>query len=185
MSQGQRATRRSILKRGLIAAGGVASVAGLGAAAARGAHLALPAGRSSVLKLAGVNWHASIDGKRSGQQPAPGERVTHHGELRDAAGAKVGEFYSDGVFVGAPLGAGPFAASHFEMHTFNLAGGSIAGMGTTSASGPSTYAIIGGTGRYSGATGSYTGSHSPFETGGDGTAAFLLTINLPEVASGN
>jgi hypothetical protein len=39
-----------------------------------------------------------------------------------------------------------------------------------------TFAIVGGTGRYSGARGSYTARQSPIGRGGDGTAELIVTI---------
>ena len=53
---------------------------------------------------------------------------------------------------------------------------SIFGVGA-GALGPATFAVIGGTGRYSGATGSYVARQSRRELGGDGTAEFTLTLD--------
>ena len=38
------------------------------------------------------------------------------------------------------------------------------------------FAIVGGTGKYLGVTGSYVARQNPLETGGDGTAEFTLTL---------
>src|SRR5438552_2378808 len=77
------------------------------------------------------------------------------GTLTDGAGRKkVGEFYSAQFATLAPFGANAFAAGALEMHTFNLADGTILGMGSHF-DGNGTYAIVGGTGRYHAARGSY------------------------------
>ena len=72
------------------------------------------------------------------------------------------------------------AAAAMEMHHFNLADGTIVGMGTIGGfhDVTSVHAIIGGTGRYDGASGSYTARQSPVELGGDGTADFSFNITL-------
>ena len=56
--------------------------------------------------------------------------------------------------------------------------------GTVSAVGPATFndadfAVIGGTGRFAGATGSYFLQQQPAASGG--TAQFILNIHIPEV----
>jgi hypothetical protein len=65
-----------------------------------------------------------------------------------------------------------------ELQTFNLAGGSIFGMGTPPARGEgvATFAILGGTGSFAGATGTYTQEQRPTDRGGDGTARFEFTF---------
>jgi len=50
-------------------------------------------------------------------------------------------------------------------------------MGTNPSGGESVYAIVGGTGQFSGVTGSYVGTQSPLDTGGDGTAEFTFKFN--------
>jgi hypothetical protein len=66
------------------------------------------------------------------------------------------------------------------MHHFNLTDGTIIGMGTTQdfRDAESVHAILGGTGRYEGASGSYVARQSPLDLGGDGTAKFDFTITL-------
>ena len=62
-----------------------------------------------------------------------------------------------------------------ESHAFRLPDGTIHGMGTADGA-DSVFAIVGGTGRYVGARGSYTARHMPIELGGDGSAAFTMTF---------
>jgi uridine phosphorylase len=66
------------------------------------------------------------------------------------------------------------------MHHFNLGDGTIVGMGTVGGlrDTESVHAIIGGTGRYEGASGSYVARQSPLDLGGDGSAHFTFTMNL-------
>lgn len=98
------------------------------------------------------------------------------GELLERPdGKKVGEFYSAYFATLAPFGATPFAAAAVEMHTFNLTDGTILGMGSHW-DGAGSYAIVGGTGRYLGASGSYTAKQRPVDLGGDGTAEFVLDL---------
>jgi len=97
-----------------------------------------------------------------------------------APGEQVGEFYGSGHVLQNPLGALAVGAASLEVHSFNLADGTIAGVGSTR-QGESVFAIVGGTGRYAGVSGSYIARQQPLEVGGDGTAEFTLTMKL-EVA---
>jgi hypothetical protein len=98
------------------------------------------------------------------------------GELLDAAGgSKVGEFYAACFCTGSPFGNSPVAAANVEMHTLNLLDGTIVAMGSAS-TGENVYAIVGGTGKYAGASGSYVARQRPIELGGDGTAEFVVTL---------
>lgn len=131
-----------------------------------------PSGR---LRLQGADWHALIPGRRPGELPRPGEMISVHGAL---AGDSTGHFYATSIFVGAPLGGGPQAASYVETHHFNLDDGTLVGTGTWHVDGVSRFAVVGGTGRYAGASGSYEAVQRPLELGGDGTAAFNFNLML-------
>ena len=172
------ASRRSLLKRGLLLlAGGL----GLGVAGSRTA--AKVSRGFTALKLQGQQWHAFAQDRQRGELPVRGDRISTFGVLSAMDGSKLGEFYATGFTLHRPLGPGPFAAASLELHTFNLADGTIAGMGS-SGSNEGVFAIVGGTGRYSGATGSYVARQHPLELGGDGTAEFSLTLKTQEGGNG-
>jgi hypothetical protein len=138
------------------------------------------------LRLYGRNWHVQGEGPRARwPRPERGQRQLVFGELLngpiDAAGIKVGELYATCTCVDAPFGAGPLAASFVEHHTLNLGDGTLVGMGTSQGD-DGTFAIVGGTGRYAGARGSYVARQLPLELGGDGTAELVVTLTLGGLA---
>lgn len=120
---------------------------------------------TGTLHLSGADLRVST-GAGPGELPA-GRAVP------STTGRLVGDDGSDqGVFRSSPLHLGAGAAT---LHTFDLADGTILGMG----SGPlseATFAIVGGTGRYAGATGAYVASLSPKGAGGDGTGEFTMDL---------
>jgi hypothetical protein len=154
-------SRRTILKGSALALAGVASwgasaltVGGAGGAKA-----------PTSLRLQGVRW-------RSGAAE-PG-RAGGRGELLDAHGRPFGSFASTRLAV--PTAAGADAAGA-ELQMFDLGDGSLFGLGTPAGlDRPGTYAIVGGTGRYAGASGSYVSDQRPVDAGGDGTAEFEFTF---------
>jgi hypothetical protein len=152
-------------------------VVGLGAAeaAARPLPLGFTAGKPQQLTLQGQGWQLQAPGRKPGDLPIQGDQLTIFGELLDTRGNKVGEFYGTHAAALRPFGETPFAAGAVEMHTFNLEGGMLLGMGT-SIDGVGTYAIAGGTGRYAGVRGSYTATQRPLQLRGDGTAEFTLDL---------
>jgi hypothetical protein len=91
-------------------------------------------------------------------------------------GPPIGSFYATSMHLDT-TDAARFATAEMQMHTIQLPEGNLVGMGTAVA-GEATYAVIGGTGRYLGATGSYTAVQEPFEVGGDGTARITLNLKL-------
>ncbi|MGH9278259.1 MAG: hypothetical protein ACRD12_09140, partial [Acidimicrobiales bacterium] len=125
---------------------------------------------------------------KPGQLPDRGHRLLGQGEHVDAPdGVRVGEFYATAFGLDSAGRAGPDGQATLELHTFNLDGGSIIGTGTARAAldATDTFAIVGGTGRYVGARGSYTAVQQPHELGGDGTATFTLTLITEEALDGN
>jgi hypothetical protein len=88
-------------------------------------------------------------------------------------GSTVGEFHANSFRSESALGsANPFAASNIEMHTIRLADGTLFGMGANDTrANEQVHAIIGGTGRFAGARGTYTIT-------GSRTSRSELVINL-------
>ncbi len=181
MEGGPKASRRAILRHGVVALGALAGAVGLSGAAERvrsGTVLASTVPGTTTLTLRGSEWHLAASGLRRGDLPKRGDLVSLTGALSIAPGSgTVGAFFASVQHLDSPTGHGPYATVQLETHTFQLPDGTLFGMGTTMAGSENTYAIVGGTGRYLGASGSYTGQQSPIETGGDGTAIFTLTLN--------
>lgn len=74
--------------------------------------------------------------------------LARRAELLDAKQQSIGRF------TGVPLAGG-----ESQLHTFTLAGGTLFGMASTLED--AVHAIVGGTGRYAGATGTYTAKPAP------------------------
>lgn len=165
-------SRRTLLRRGTVAAAGLFGIAHAGPASAAG-----PLGAGIPFEFAGRLFSLATP---DGGLPEPGTQTHAYGELLDTSGVKVGEFYSSIWVADAPLGAGATAAGLVEQHTFNLVDGTIFGSGSRpSVLDPAgTYGIVGGTNRYALMRGTYTGSQKFFELGGDGTASFAFTLGL-------
>jgi hypothetical protein len=164
-------TRKSVVRRGLLLLGGAV---GLGAGAGVAVANRSDEGSEQTIKLEGHAWRLTTPGRRLGDRVEPGDASTVHGEFRDRAGNVVGSFL--GSRVAAPsTGGGLVADSSLELHTFKLADGTILGMGS-SILGESVFSVVGGTGRYAGARGSYTAKQGIHELGGDGTASFELNL---------
>jgi hypothetical protein len=161
-------TRRAALGRGLVA---LAGIAGLGGAKAAGGS------RSPEEPL--VLYARSLEGEPSAARSGPlvqrGDRLTLRADLLDRPnGEPVGELHGTS-FALHGAGANAAAPERLELHTFRLADGTIIGSGM---SGPldGEFAILGGTGRYAGARGTYVARLSRLELGGDGTAVFRLSL---------
>ena len=185
-------TRREALKRGLVLVGAAAGMGTAGKVVAGTSRPVAPAKAASGPKteqitMHGRQWHVSSAGLRPGELPDRGQRLLGQGELVDRPGGdKVGEFFATSFGIDSPGRAGPEGAATLELHTFNLAGGSIIGTGTARAAldAEDVFAIVGGTGRYVGARGSYVARQQPQEFGGDGTAEFTFTVITEEVPNG-
>jgi hypothetical protein len=172
-SESSKATRTTLLKRGLFLIG---AAVGLQAAPQAAAALTATKTAPATLKLYGRSWHAQAQGRRAGVHPARGDRLGVYGELSlKPGGKKMGEFYSAYFSHLSPFGPSSHAAAGIEVHTFNLDDGTILGQGSHWGE-EGRYAVVGGTGRYSGARGSYVARQRPVELGGDGTADFVFTL---------
>ncbi len=174
-----RASRRGVLKMGALVLTGLAGAVGLGATVERargGVDIQRLAGTAT--RLHGSGWHLQAADLRRGVLPKPGDRVTISGVLSATPGGpRIGSFFATSMHLDTP-GAMGQAEAEMQMHTIQLPEGNLVGMGTAVAGADATYAVIGGTGRYTGATGSYTAVQNPFEIGGDGTAELNLNLKL-------
>jgi hypothetical protein len=101
---------------------------------------------------------------KPGALPDSGVLVSPHGELLDDGGAVVGRL-SGGVLPGS---GGQIAVQRFELND-----GVLIGMGSGRLDG-AEYSLVGGTGRYAGAIGSYTTGIEPGERGRD--AEFVISL---------
>jgi hypothetical protein len=173
-------SRRSLLGGGLLAAAGAL---GLGSALKRSSAPETVKAQPSApprteLTLYGRHMHLHAPDRRSGELPRKGDRHSAYGELLDAPeGAAVGHFSAAHLSLDSPFAA----ASSLEIHTFDLGDGTLHGLGSAVRGADGHFVILGGTGRYLGATGSYLARQQPRELGGDGTAEFHLTLAGLEV----
>ncbi|MGH9338217.1 MAG: hypothetical protein ACRD1R_01160, partial [Acidobacteriota bacterium] len=95
-------------------------------------------------------------------------------------GQKVGEFYSTCLCPESTFGPNPFTAFNVEIQTFDLREGmlfGIAGGGDSGETGK-PHAVLGGTGRYSGARGSYAASPVRCESEKRGQIELRLTLQI-------
>jgi hypothetical protein len=171
-------TRRGMIGRLALLAGGAAGAGVAWRAGSSGddAAAVAPAGQKPVkrstttMRLHGADWRLAATTGEPGKLRGPGDVPVPKGRILDERRRELG------IFRAAAL---PGSAGVFQLHTFDLAEGAILGIGGNRLD-EATYAIVGGTGRFAGATGSYLARQSPREAGGDGTAEFTLTLNSLE-----
>jgi len=143
-------TRRSVLKRAFALAAGAAGAATV-------ANTSAAAGLPDItMRL--VAHHVDVRG-------GEGQR---HAALADDSGATVGHLAGTQMPLQSPFGL-PAAASSIELHTLSLDGGTLLAQGAFDGS-EGTFFVVGGTGRFGGARGSYG-----FRLG-HGAAVLTLTI---------
>jgi hypothetical protein len=168
-------TRASLLKRlGLLATGALGG--GIAVSAARGGAEAAPAAEPAVrtkttreLRLYGRDWRLQRPGVEFGKLPEASDPAVPSGRIVDGRERELGRFRA-----AALPGVGAF-----HLHTFDLAEGTILGIGANMLD-EGSYAIVGGTGRFAGASGTYTARQFLRELGGDGTAEFTLNLTAWE-----
>jgi hypothetical protein len=170
-------SRRGLLGRGMLVAAGVL---GLGGAAKRSSETGPTSPAATELTLFGRQYHLHAPERRAGELPQKGDRLTAYAELAERpGGSAVGDFTAAHLALDSPFAG----ASSLEIHSFNLADGTIHGLGSAARGADGHFVILGGTGRFAGATGSYLARRLPRELGGDGTAEFHLTLTVPEVSN--
>jgi hypothetical protein len=133
--------------------------------------------------FSGLNLDVSGPGFPPGVLPDGGDRLVITGDLLDASGAVIGNVFGTYLQL-VPFGqAGPGDPTSLQDHAFSFADGSVHGRGLAGADldAGNVFAIIGGTGRYLGISGSYVAVERFLTFGGDGSATFDLTTN-PEAS---
>lgn len=164
--------RRTVLKRGFFAAAAAAVAAlAIRPGEQRAALATMPIGGAKSIELFGRGWHADTS-----KVPSKGDSYSVYGELLASPdGDKCGEFYAACLAIDSPFQLTGEGIGSLEIHTLVLAEGSIVAMGAGGGV-VRSFAIVGGTGKYTGARGSYTASQDTYGLGGRGSAAFKLKL---------
>jgi hypothetical protein len=163
-------TRASLLKRIALLAGGVVGVGVAAQSGAAATDAPVRKVRMRTLVLYGREWRLHRPGVQPGTRPTPTDVAVPLGRIVDRKQRELGTFRAAAM---------PGLAGAFQLHTFDLADGTILGIGASKLD-EGSYAIVGGTGRYAGASGTYTARQSLREQGGDGTAEFTLNLKAWE-----
>src|SRR5262245_57224140 len=163
--------RRTLLQRGLALAAGARGLRAAEARSEGGAAAAVtpPPGAASF----------TFYGRRRPVPPSGGGHVVRSGELYERLdGPVTGAFHSNGLCLETPFGTHVRAASNIEFETFTLAEGTLFGIGGSPATAGAevVHAIVGGTGRFAGARGSYVERPSAAANARPGTVEFIVTL---------
>jgi hypothetical protein len=143
-----------LLQRGIALLAGGAAIAGGTRWAAAASPPATPP--NTLTLFARKRPVAGIPGAFGPAQAADG-RIVASGDLLDAPdGEAIGTFYTNSFCVQSPFGGQAAAASGLEFHVLQLKDGTLfsIGSGADDGSGARPLAVVGGTGRFAGKSGS-------------------------------
>ena len=150
---------RGTSRRGLLGTWAMVAAGALGLGAAARAEVAVPSRRESArskpTSSASTVATSTACPRRAGpgEVPVKGERHSAYGELLDRPSGKVvGHFTRGAPHARLAVRGG---ASSLEIHTFALNDGTIHGSASAARGADGHFVILGGTGRYAGAPGSY------------------------------
>jgi hypothetical protein len=130
--------------------------------------------RAQTLELRGRRrTSARLAGATHGAHP----HAVSSGDLLDAKGdATIGAFHTNGFCLDTRLGTPMPSDSNIAFQTFVLADGSLFGLGGgPSPDGDRTCAVLGGTGRYAGAQGTYV-ERVPAQPAARDAVEFIFTL---------
>jgi hypothetical protein len=156
-----RISRRGLLSRLGLAAGAV-GVTGSVVAQSAGAKTRVPR------VVHGADWRVVWPDVKPGEKHPVGATRLPRGKLVDTGGARLGSFESS---VMSTSGKGR------HMHHLEFDDGTITAVGPATFD-DATYAVVGGTGRFAGASGSYHLVQRPAASGG--SATFTFDVTTPE-----
>jgi hypothetical protein len=161
-------SRRELLTRAGIAAG-IAGAGAVGLKAATGSTAASP-GRSLPRVVHGEDWRIVFAGLEHGTLPAHDTPRLPQGRLVDGDGGHLGTLEASLL---------PSTSGVTHLHRLDLGDGGLIAVGPGGTD-EATFTIVGGTGRYLGASGTYHAAQRPREHGGDGTATLTFHLTTPE-----
>ncbi len=170
---GKGTNRRTWLQKALLLLGGTASLGGLTKEA--GAKNSAPAGSEAYPSRIYGKFRQFYPRNRLPWESGKG-RFNSYGELLSRPdGVEVGSFHSTRFCLDSPHDLNPVSAFNVEFQTLSLKDGTVFGMGGSGVGdqGERVHAIVGGTGRYAGARGSYTFRQA---AAGDGVVEFVFTF---------
>jgi hypothetical protein len=158
-------TRRAVISRGLWAIVGAAGLGAAGTGVVFGAAKdPAPGAGPARLSLVVRDVRFTSPSTKPGALPDAGAIASPHGALHDATGQSLGRFSA---------GTLPGSGGQIAIQRFTFADGTIIGMGSGGLDGEE-YAVVGGTGRYAGATGTYVAQLRPGAQGRD--AEFQISV---------
>ena len=160
------ASRRRILRNGAVLAAGLFGFDGARHLASAGpstpAALVL---RTSDVRLLG-SGSPGLDVRRTGM-----------GDLDGGGHLYVTQTLTDSAITDGTI-------ERMEQHLFVLADGQIVGVGSVGRDGVGSFAVTGGTGRFDGASGSYTTTYEDDPVDGVGAASFTFQLTTASVRNG-
>lgn len=160
--------RRALLQRSALLIGGALGFLG-GAAGSAGAATMGP-----TLRLFGRRRARTQAGR--GPRSAPAAPSVYGELLAEVGGPRVGTFHSNGLGQQVPL-HGLAAAPPLELQTFTLEHGTLFGLGASPGrDAQRTCAVLGGTGRFAGASGTYVERPASEAGAGRGAVEFVFTL---------
>lgn len=167
MKQRMASPRRTLLRRGLMWVGGA-----VGLSAVR------PAGTSA--ETAGAGRTLVLRGRRRpvarpGSGAPAGSLHAAAGELLDESGAPAGAFHSYRLGSDGPFGPGTGGAG-LELQVLQLADGLLFGIVAGGSGLERTHAVVGGTGRFAKACGSYLEREVSSGPAGRGAVEFVVSL---------
>jgi len=162
--------RRTLLQRCLAVLAGGGAVAGIAGLKGRGV---ARAAENPVNTL-------TLYGRARPIVPAsPADRAMTVGDLMDRPdGMVVGSFYTNCFCANAPFGAQPEGTPRLELQVLQLAEGTLFGLcgGGHAEHGMTARALVGGTARYAGASGSYVERPASGPSDGHDVVEFVVTF---------
>jgi hypothetical protein len=167
VSEPAEGTSRRGLLTGLGLVAGAAGLTGFGGHQIREV-TSLSGAPSPLRHVYGADWRIVRPGVAPGTMPPIGTPSLPHGRLVDADGADIGRFEASVM---------PTSGNGINLHQLVFSDGTITAVGPATFD-DATFAVIGGTGRYAGVSGTYDLHQEPAPSGG--TALFTLDIKTPE-----